>query len=285
MHRARSVAALALCVIILTAPGFGQTPLAANPPGAPQTPPVAGGPSSPGVYTAPEVRGYSGQGMVAWFSRNYLPRPTRAISWADSPRLERLMRAGIIYLSLRDAIALALENNLDIENARFNLPQAEANLLRASAGQLLTNVSNSISSGPSSASGVLAGFGRVWSRRDGKLQRHATGRVERAERAVGGFARFPISDPAFYTQDPVLAPDHAAHQRLLGRHQRPGHLAERVGLRLPTVVPHGHHRDPLDEQHLRVLAERPQQRFQPHHQRRHGAFGQPEPVEGLPASP
>ena len=68
------------------------------------------------------------------------------------------MRAGIIYLSLRDAIALALENNLDIETARFNPRLSDANLLRVSAGQLLRNVSSSISTGPSSASsGVLAG--------------------------------------------------------------------------------------------------------------------------------
>jgi outer membrane protein TolC len=67
------------------------------------------------------------------------------------------MRAGIIYLSLRDAIALALENNLDLESARYNPKLSDANLLRASAGALLRNVSSSISSGPSSASlGVLA---------------------------------------------------------------------------------------------------------------------------------
>jgi outer membrane protein TolC len=67
------------------------------------------------------------------------------------------MRAGNIYLSLRDAIALALENNLDLESARYNPKLADANLLRAKAGALLRNVSNSISQGPSSASiGVLA---------------------------------------------------------------------------------------------------------------------------------
>jgi outer membrane protein TolC len=81
-----------------------------------------------------------------------------AISFEDSTRIERLMRAGRIYLSLRDAIALALENNLDIEVARLNPKLQEANLLRASAGTLLRNVSSSITSGPSSATlGILAG--------------------------------------------------------------------------------------------------------------------------------
>ena len=84
------------------------------------------------------------------------------LSFADSPRIEKLMRAGVIYLSLRDAIALALENNLDIEVARYYPKLALSDLQRASAGQLLRNVSTSISQGPSSASlNVLAGANQV----------------------------------------------------------------------------------------------------------------------------
>ncbi len=199
MHVARSIAVLSLC-FSLAVPGFGQTPLAANPTGAPQTPQVPGVSSSPGLYTASEIGGYSGQGIIGWFSRNYLPRPTRAISWADSPRLEKLMRAGILYLSLRDAIALALENNLDIENARFTLPQAQANLLRASAGQLLTNVSNSVSSGPSSASsGVLAGSGGFGAGASGGSSGSQQGVLSGLNVQLAGSA-IPNLDPAFYTQ-------------------------------------------------------------------------------------
>jgi outer membrane protein TolC len=109
------------------------------------------------------------------------------------------MRAGIIYLSLRDAIALVLENNLDIENARFNLPQAEANLLRASAGQLLTNVSNSISSGPSSASGVLAGSGGFGAGATGSSSGTQQGVLSGLNVQLAG-SPIPNLDPAFYTQ-------------------------------------------------------------------------------------
>jgi len=92
------------------------------------------------------------------FTRPYRTRTVPTVSMADSERLEKLTRAGKIYLSLRDAIALALENNLDIEYARWNPRLSEANELRASAGQLLRNVSNNINQGPSSASiGVLSG--------------------------------------------------------------------------------------------------------------------------------
>src|ERR1017187_6874277 len=99
-----------------------------------------------------------GHGLIYRLTRNYQARDVHAVSFEDSPRIDKLMRAGSIYLSLRDAIALALENNLDIESSRYAPKLALADLQRASAGQLLRNVSTSISSGPSSASlSVLAG--------------------------------------------------------------------------------------------------------------------------------
>ena len=90
-------------------------------------------------------------------SHPYRPHPVAEVSFADSPRIEKLMRAGVIYLSLRDAIALALENNLDIESARYYPKLALSDLQRADAGQLLRNVSTNIASGPSSASFERAG--------------------------------------------------------------------------------------------------------------------------------
>jgi outer membrane protein len=53
---------------------------------------------------------------------------------ANSGRIEALIRGGRIYLSLQDAIALALENNLDIELQRYALRSVNADLLRASTG-------------------------------------------------------------------------------------------------------------------------------------------------------
>jgi outer membrane protein len=106
----------------------------------------------------PEIKAPTPGGFFYRLTKDYRPTPVPQISWEDSQRIERLLRAGKLYLSLRDAIALALENNLDIELARVNPKLSDANLLRASAGQLLRNVNNSISQGPSSASlGVLAG--------------------------------------------------------------------------------------------------------------------------------
>ncbi len=90
--------------------------------------------------------------------RPYQPHLIAPINFEDSSRIGKLIRAGNIYLSLRDAIALALENNLDLELARIQPKLNVANLQRAQAGQLLRTVSSNISSGPSSATlGVLAG--------------------------------------------------------------------------------------------------------------------------------
>lgn len=109
-------------------------------------------------YTAPEID--APQGGWLWSVRKpYSPREVPRVDFNNSPRLESLMRAGRIYLSLQDAIALALENNLDIEWARFGPRIAESDVLRASAGQLLRGLSGGTRSGPSSAggAGVLAG--------------------------------------------------------------------------------------------------------------------------------
>jgi outer membrane protein len=106
----------------------------------------------------PEISGGNNHGLWYGLTRSYRTTPVLKISFEDSPRLEKLMRADRIYLSLRDAIALALENNLDIESARLTPKLQDANLLRASAGSLLRNVASSVATGPSSASlGVLSG--------------------------------------------------------------------------------------------------------------------------------
>jgi outer membrane protein TolC len=62
----------------------------------------------------------------------------------NSPRIDALMRDGKIYLSIDDAVALALENNLDLDIARYNLNIAEADLLRAKSGATILGVNTGI---------------------------------------------------------------------------------------------------------------------------------------------
>ena len=63
--------------------------------------------------------------------------PFAPVSLENSQRIRDLLRAGTINLSLQDALALAIENNLDIELQRFTLPQADTELQRAKGGGIV----------------------------------------------------------------------------------------------------------------------------------------------------
>ena len=91
----------------------------------------------------------------------------------NTPRLAQLLRDGKIYLSLSDAVTLALENNFDIAIARMNLDIADTDLLRAKAGGTLRGVSTGLvtntlggttstitgGGGPGGTSGAVGGVG------------------------------------------------------------------------------------------------------------------------------
>ncbi len=62
------------------------------------------------------------------------------VDFRNSDRIYSLIRGGQLYLTLQDAIALALENSLDVELQRFGLRIAESDLLRARGGGLLRGV-------------------------------------------------------------------------------------------------------------------------------------------------
>ncbi len=82
------------------------------------------------------------------FSERYTERPVAPVDLRNSPRIRQLLRAGNIYLSLSDAIALAIENNLDIELQRYALPSADTELLRAKGGGLLRGLSYGLAEVP-----------------------------------------------------------------------------------------------------------------------------------------
>ena len=87
------------------------------------------------------------------YSPNYVPEPVLA----NSPRLDRLVREGKLYLSLKDAIDLALENNLDLAIARYNLPIAKTDILRTQAGGFFRGVNTGVVQG--TPGGGVGGFG------------------------------------------------------------------------------------------------------------------------------
>ena len=76
---------------------------------------------------------------------------------ANSPRLDHLIRDGQLYLSLKDAIDLALENNLDLAIARYNLPIANTDIVRTQAGGFFRGVNTGVVQG--TPGGGVGGFG------------------------------------------------------------------------------------------------------------------------------
>jgi len=89
--------------------------------------------------------------LAPYFSR-YVPRPRLE----NSPRLQDLISNGKLNLTIDDAIALALENNLDVEVARYNLPIGQTDYLRAKGGGAVRGVAGSFQS-TTAFSGALGG--------------------------------------------------------------------------------------------------------------------------------
>jgi outer membrane protein TolC len=90
---------------------------------------------------------------VTGLAQNNTGRP---VSFQNSARLHDLMRAGSLYLSLQDALALAIENNLDIELQRYGLPAGDAELLRAQGGGMTRGLNFTMLEAPTGVGGPLS---------------------------------------------------------------------------------------------------------------------------------
>jgi outer membrane protein len=108
---------------------------------------------SAGAQTA--VRIDPATGRLGWLTDPYRQRNVPPINLANTSRLEALTRAGNLYLAASDVVALALENNIDIEVQRYSPLLAREILRRAEGGGLLRNPGQGVSAGPVSVS--LAG--------------------------------------------------------------------------------------------------------------------------------
>lgn len=86
------------------------------------------------------------------FIRPYLPTAIAPIRLSNSPRLDTLIRGGNLYLTAQDAVALAIENNIDIETQRYSPLLAKEVLRRAEAGGALRSVGLPIAAGAQSVS-------------------------------------------------------------------------------------------------------------------------------------
>lgn len=136
MRRYHPLIAVALSALMMCPAGLAQSP---------------GVSSGAGVKTSmsdqPQVPVASGN----FFTKHYQRPVIAPINMQNSSRLDAMIRAGKIYLSLEDAIALALENNIDIEVARYGPQIAQSDFLRAKAGGLLRGVPSAVTAVANSA--------------------------------------------------------------------------------------------------------------------------------------
>src|SRR6202030_2918610 len=101
--------------------------------------------SSPAQPQSVHLQDYSkARSSFPNLAQPYLPKELAQPDFGNSPRIDALMHDGKIYLSIDDAVALALENNLDIEIARFNLNIAAADLLRSKSGANILGINTGI---------------------------------------------------------------------------------------------------------------------------------------------
>ena len=125
-------------------------------------------------------------GMPLWSQQASIApqRPQQPVLWRpyvaefipparlpNSPRLRDLVRAGRLYLTVQDTIALALENNVDIESARYNPLILASQVRRLEAGGALAGVPSARSQVGSVQTGCC--------RQPGRRRRH-----DRGQRAV-----------------------------------------------------------------------------------------------------
>jgi outer membrane protein TolC len=105
----------------------------------------------------------------------YRPTTIAKADFNNSVRLTDLLKNGKIYLSLSDAIALALENNYDIAINRYYLDIADTDILRSKTGDALRGVGAAVlqntlggtsqtlsaSGAPGTVSGATTGVGGI----------------------------------------------------------------------------------------------------------------------------
>ncbi|GIU74239.1 MAG: hypothetical protein KatS3mg004_1326 [Bryobacteraceae bacterium] len=130
------------------------------------------------------------------FLRPYQAQTVPPARLANSQRLRGLIRAGHLYLTIQDAIALALENNIDLEIARYSPVLAAVRLTRAEAGGALPGVP----SAAAQAGVVASGQGVLGSQSAAGVAGGGTGTVSRG----AGNAQITQLGPITQNLDPIV---------------------------------------------------------------------------------
>jgi outer membrane protein len=200
--RLRALAAAMLTLATCVPSGFAQETPTASTNKAASTLPAAPVPTQ----TEPVMLRQSGRdfskpaaGLLGIPINMYRPTTIARADFNNSVRLQDLLKDGKIYLSLSDAIALALENNYDIAINRYYLDIADTDILRSKAGSGLRGVGAAVlqntlggtsqtlsaSGAPGSVSGATTGSAGIVLSSDG-----AGPLPENRDPVVGGTIQF-----------------------------------------------------------------------------------------------
>lgn len=136
--RLRALACILLTLSATVPQSFAQTgtPAAPKEKSASNLPPAPQPEATQPLSLRSSMRDFS-KPFVPWYGnpiKRYLPTTIAKADFANPVRLTDLVKDGKIYLSLSDALALAIEDNYDIAIARYNLDIADTDILRTRNG-------------------------------------------------------------------------------------------------------------------------------------------------------
>ncbi len=205
----RTVVALGIVVLLVTA-GFAQN--AAPPSSQASAPPMTPMPQAPAPQHNAHL--YSSQdyskpnspfpNVIAPYRSRSVPAP----NLTNSSRTDQLFRDGKMYLSINDAVAMALENNLDIVLQRYNLSIADTDLLRTKSGAFALGLNQGVVQGTLGGVGGSTSAGGTGSSSTGATGTGAGGTqigVGGAGAGIGGLVGSTFgAGPALQSYDPVL---------------------------------------------------------------------------------
>ena len=95
----------------------------------------------------PAAESAKGLGRPA-FLGTYIPHFVPPLSLRNTDRLSNLIHQGKLYLSLHDAILLAIENNLDVEQQRYQIAMADTDVIRAKGGGVTRGLPLTVAQSP-----------------------------------------------------------------------------------------------------------------------------------------
>jgi len=205
-----SILVSAFLLGIFVTASFAQN---ASPQTAPNNPPLTPLPQAPAPQHNAHV--YSDQDYTR--GKRQFPNPfvvytvrdVAPLNVTNSARIDQLMKDGNMYLSLNDAVAMALENNLDIGIQRYNLTIADTDILRTSSGAVALGVNAGLVQGtPGGTTGTTSagGTGTSTTGTTGGGAGGTTIGVGGAGAGVGGIVASTTGEgPPLDSYDPVIS--------------------------------------------------------------------------------